>query len=212
MENQSKSVTKTGLKRFVGVSEVCEALGCSRSTLDRMRRDSLFPPAQQISPNRVGWPVDIVSAFMDQRRDGLVAKAKANPDDLAPEQLAETAVDLLTRAVEHEIGEPIDPRGLRVTYAPPSPEVSEAQLADAEAREAAFFQQRFAGFDATRSTIVAAWLFPELREAFAAGTANVGARAAFLDPQKLGELARQALSDEAWATANAELDGRRPGY
>jgi hypothetical protein len=125
---------------------------------------------------------------MDQRRDGLVAKAKPNPYDLVPEQFANAAVDFLVLADEHEVGESIDSRGLRVTYAPPSPEVTEEQFADAEAREAALLQQRFAGFDATRSTIMAAWLFPALREAIAAGTADIRARAAYLDPHKLGEL------------------------
>ena len=83
-------------------------------------------------------------------------------------------------------------------------------FADAEASEAALLQQRFAGLDATRSAIVAAWLFPELREAFAAGTADIRAQAAFLDPRKLGDLAQQALSDEAWSAANAELEGLLP--
>ena len=51
------------LTQFVGVKEVCAALGISRSTLDRMRRDGGFPTAEQISPNRVGWRLDVIESF-----------------------------------------------------------------------------------------------------------------------------------------------------
>ena len=85
-----------------------------------------------------------------------MARAVSNPDDLAPDQLADAAIDLLVRAVEHEVGGPIDAAGLRVTYAPPSPTVTEEQLAVAKAREATCLQKRFAGFDDTHSSIVAA--------------------------------------------------------
>jgi hypothetical protein len=76
-----------------------------------------------------------VKAWLDER--GLADKAVANPDDLAPDQLADAAADLLTRTVEDEFGHPIDPRGLRVAYAPPPPEMTEEQLADLESKGAA---------------------------------------------------------------------------
>ena len=203
MSKATASIKPQHLPQFVGYREVQDALGVSRRTVERMVREGKFPRPVQLAPNRVGWLVETVKAWLDERGKGLVARAVANPDDLAPDQLADAAVDLLTRAVGHELGEPIDPAGLHITYAPPSPEVTEEQFADAEAREAALLQQRFAGLDATRSTIMVAWLFPELREAIAAGTTDIRARAAYLDPRKLGELARQALSDEAWAAATA---------
>ena len=200
--------TASGIKhlpQFVGYREVQQSLGVSRRTVERMVRDSEFPRPVQLAPNRVGWQVESLTTWLEERSRGLLSRAVQRPDDLAPEQLAEAAVDLLTRAVEHEVGEPIDPRGLRVTYAPPSPEVTEEQLAGAEAREVDLLHQRFAGLDITRSTIMAAWLFPELREVFAAWTADPRASRAFLDPHKLRALALQALSDDAWAAAEAEL-------
>ena len=193
------------LPQFVGYREVQQSLGVSRRTVERMVRDSEFPRPVQLAPNRVGWQVESLTTWLEERSRGLLSRAVQRPDDLAPEHLAEAAVDLLTRAVEHELGEPIDPRGLRVTYAPPSPEVTEEQLAGAEAREVDLLHQRFAGLDITRSTIMAAWLFPELREVFAAWTADPRASRAFLDPHKLRALALQALSDDAWAAAEAEL-------
>ncbi len=199
--------TAADLPKLVGYNQLRELYGWPKRTVQDWIKARKFPKPLNLPGRGNYWALDDIVGWM---RGDLARAAVSRPEDLAPEQLAETAVDLLTRAVEHEVGEPIDPRGLRVTYAPPSPTVTDDELADAEASEAALLQRRFAGLDATRSAIVAAWLFPELRDAFAAGTADIRARAAFLDDRKLGELAKQALSDEAWAEANAELESVRP--
>ena len=187
------------------MTEVCEVLGCSRSTLDRMRRDGQFPAAQQILPNKVGWPVDVVATFLDERRNGLLANAVANPDDLAPEALAEAAVDMVLRAIEHEIGEPADAAGLRITYGRPTEPIPEAELANAEAEEASLLRARFADFDVARSCAVAAWLFPELRPIFAAGATDDGLRRVFLDEEFLRPLALSAMNEVSWERGLAKL-------
>jgi hypothetical protein len=215
MAQDARPSIKT-LPRYVGYEEIRQNLfpgdtiETVRRRFQREMRMGRFPQPIPSGSRANTFDLDEVLAWHERNKAGLVRSAATKPDDLKPEQLADAAVDLLTRAVEHELGQPIDPRGLRVSYAPLSPEVTEEQLADAEASEAALLQQRFAGLDATRSTIVAAWLFPELREIFAAGTADIRARATYLDPHKLGKLARQALSDEAWAATNAKLDALPP--
>jgi prophage regulatory protein len=106
------------LPKFVGYGEVQESLGVSRRTIERMVRDGDFPRPLQLAPNRVGWQIETLTKWLDDRSKGLADRAVADPNALKPEQLAEVAVDLLVRAVQHEVGEPIDPAGLRVTYAP----------------------------------------------------------------------------------------------
>ena len=190
------------LPKLVGYQQLRELYGWPKRTVQDWIKARKFPKPLNLPGRGNYWALDDIVGWM---RGDLARVAVTRPEDLAPEQLAEAAIDLLTRAVEHEVGEPIDPRGLRVTYAHPSPEVTEEQLAGAEAREVDLLHQRFAGLDITRSTIMAAWLFPELREVFAAWTADPRARRAFLDPAKLRVLALQALSDDAWAAAEAEL-------
>ena len=92
-----------------------------------------------------------MEAFIEQMRQGLATAAATDPSKLAPDQLAEAAIDLLTRAVEHEIGQPIDPAGLRITYGPPSEPITKEQFAEAEAKEAAFYQHRFADYGVAQS-------------------------------------------------------------
>jgi predicted DNA-binding transcriptional regulator AlpA len=206
MQGQSIA-TAADLPKLVGYQQLRELYGWPKRTVQDWIKARKFPKPLNLPGRGNYWALDDITSWM---KGDLARVAVTRPEDLSPEQVEDAAVDLLVRVAEYEVGESIDPRGLRVTYAPPSPEVTEEQFANAEAREAALLQQRFAGLDATRSTIVAAWLFPELREAIAAGTADVRARAAYLDPHKLAELARQALSDEAWAAANADLDAPRP--
>ena len=195
--------TAADLPKLVGYHQLREHYGWPKRTVQDWIKARKFPKPLILPGRENFWALDDIVSWM---QGDLARVAVTRPEDLKPDQFADAAVDLLVRAVQHEVGQPIDPRDLAVTYAPSSPEVTEDQLANAEAREAALLQQRFAGFDMMRSAIMAAWLFPELREAFAAGTADLSARAAYIDPHKLGELAQQALSDEAWAAATAELE------
>ena len=84
--------------------------------------------------------------------------------------------------------------------------MSEEQFAEAEAKEAAFFQQRFEGFDATRSFVMAAFLFPELRRMFADGAENEAIRRQFLDQEQLYHLALTAMNDISWEHGLAALN------
>ena len=196
------------LPLYVGYREVQDALSVSRRTVERMVRDKKFPHPEQLSPNRVGWKVEMVKAWLDERGNGLAAHAVVNPDDLAPDQLADAAVDLLTRAVEHELGQTIDPRGLRVSYGPPSSPVTVEAFAEAEAAELTLWQHRFAEFELARAYVMAALLFPALRQTFADGAADDGFRQLFLDEQALYDLALSAMNDDSWEHGLVALKAR----
>lgn len=58
--------TGTALPRYVGIEQICTALGVSRSTLDRDRKDGKFPPHTKIR-GRVVWPADAVSKYVESR-------------------------------------------------------------------------------------------------------------------------------------------------
>ena len=56
-----------------------------------MVREGQFPRPAQLAPNRVGWQVEVISAWMKERETSLVAHA----EDLSPEQLEDEAVGLV---------------------------------------------------------------------------------------------------------------------
>ena len=186
------------LPQFVGYAEVEAALGVSRRTVERMVREGKFRMPVQLTPNRVGWKVDTVTGWLDERSIGLAARAVASPDDLSPEQVEDAALALVMRAIENETGEPVDPAGLRITYARPSVSIPEEEFAKAEAEEADLLQHRFEGFDAARSCVMTAWLFPKLRQMLADGTEDDAVRQQFLDEEKLRRLTLTAMNDISW--------------
>ena len=59
-----------GLQRILSRQEVAWLLGISVTTLWRMVRDGMFPPAMRISPGRVGWPARTVARWIDEHGEG----------------------------------------------------------------------------------------------------------------------------------------------
>ena len=59
-----------------------------------------FPTPMQLAPNRVGWQVEMVEAWLEQRKSGLLVRAVKNPDDLAPEELVPTIQQLGAAVIE----------------------------------------------------------------------------------------------------------------
>ncbi len=47
--------------------EVCDLLGLSASTLQRLERDGTFPSPVQLSQRRVGWTEDALREFIKAR-------------------------------------------------------------------------------------------------------------------------------------------------
>ena len=103
------------LPQFVGYADVERALGVSRRTVERMVREGKFPKPVQLAPNRVGWQVDVVTAWLADLSQGLVAHAVTHPDQLAPDEMAPTMQTLAARLIEQEFGEAVRPDQVRLT-------------------------------------------------------------------------------------------------
>ena len=143
------------LPQYVGYRHVCDALLVSRRTVERMVREGKFPPPVQLSPNRVGWQAETVTAWLDERGKGLVAHAVAHPQDLEPDQLVESARDLLAQAMSKRDGQPVDPAGMSIHT---SRAVTLDVFKAGEVREFVLRAERFTHFDQGRAVVLAAWL------------------------------------------------------
>jgi prophage regulatory protein len=198
--SKAQPIISAHLPQYVGYRHVCDALLVSRRTVERMVREGKFPPPVQLSPNRVGWQAQTVTAWLEERGRGLVAHAVAHPQDLEPDQLIDSARDLIAQATSKRTGTPVDPAGMsiRTTRA-----VTMDEFKAAEVREFTIYADRFAQFGEGRSLVLAAWLFPALRRLI--GTKDEGARKVFRSPEQLQQLGSQALHDDAWEEAEAGL-------
>ena len=77
------------LPLVVGFAEVCNALGLSRSTIERRIRDGSFPKPALLSKNRVGWLAATIKEWQGQRLDTF---AVSDPTKLQPEAAFDAAV------------------------------------------------------------------------------------------------------------------------
>ncbi len=89
-----KVPSNCGLQRYVGLSEMAEALSVFIKTLDRMVADGKFPRSVRQSPNRVGWAVETVRGHLQSRIEGVTRLAVSDPDKLAPEDIEPTMREL----------------------------------------------------------------------------------------------------------------------
>ena len=198
-----------GLHHLVGYAELEQASGFSRSTIERAWRgpwkegEARLPPPGKFG-SRAVWLLEVANAWMmarvEHQRAALSSFARTNADDLSPDQLGDAAIELLTRAIEHDIGEPVDPGSIRVTYTsgPPSPQVTMEQLQSAEAKALEFYRQLFADYAYARAYVMAAFLFPTFRPIFAKGANNKALSRVFLDPTMLQEFALAAMNEVSW--------------
>ncbi len=199
MQDASNQRTKSGVTRFVGVREVCEALGCSRSTLARMRRDNLFPPTRQISPNRVGWPVEVIEQHLAGQARSVASLAVVDPASVSPEQLEEQAVALVVKAMEQRTGQPVDGADLGMHVIR---RITEDEFHSAEKRQFDGYSERFGHFDLMRACIMAAWLFQCLRPVIQASVPH-DQRAMYQDEETIALFGSAAVHDESWVEAEA---------
>ena len=189
----STAITTDGLPRLVGYAELYAKYGWKKRALQRWDQKGRLPRPQQLPGGRVYWRLEQIKCFVDQQYSALSALAVSDPERLAPDQLGDAAVDLLTRAIEHEIGQQIDPRGICVTFGQPSEAVTLEQLQSAEAEALAIYRRQFADYEIARAWVMAAFLFPALRPTMAAGAATQALSRVFTDEKKLHELALAAM-------------------
>ena len=184
------------LPKLIGYKHLLAAYGWPKRTIQDWLKDRKFPKPAELPGREKLWHLQDILDWIELRRQGLCSVAISRPEELKPEQRADAALDLLSRAIEDELGEPVDPLGIRITYGPVPQPVSEDMLAKAEAREAIILQERFSEFSAAQSVVMAAWLFPELRQMFADGVLE-GCKTVFLDEESLFGLAAKALNQDA---------------
>ena len=166
-----------------------------------MVREGAFPRPVLLAPIRVGWQVATVTEWLEDRQKGLAAKAVMRPEDLAPDQLESTVVDLAVRALSRKFGESVRPEQVTFGYAVRMTQEEEAahrsqKIVDAE--------HAFAHFDLDRAVILAGWLFPALRPHLAEATPEEGWHLLH-DPEQLRRCGSAALDDDAWAEVEAQL-------
>ena len=104
-----RELSPRGVTRFVGRNEVAEALGFSLKTLGREIKRGHIPRPIQLSPNRVGWPVDVIQKLLESRIARMTEQAVTDPDKLKPEQVADAAVDFAARHISNELGCRVSP-------------------------------------------------------------------------------------------------------
>ena len=114
MGKDQKNPRNPRLKRFVGVAEVCDALGFSRSTFSRLRNDGAFPPHTQLSASRIGWPVEVIEQHLATQARCVASRGVVDPQDLEPDQLVDSARSLLAQAMSKRDGKLVDPAGMSI--------------------------------------------------------------------------------------------------
>ena len=107
LSNLDSAAARKQLPQFVGYREVAESFGVSRRTIERQVEEGIIPKPLQLSPNRVGWPIDQITGVLDKRAKGLMALAVSRPEDLAIDQVAPTMRELGARLISDKLGETI---------------------------------------------------------------------------------------------------------
>lgn len=92
------------LNKYVGYVEVAAALGVSRRTLERRVRAGTLPPPDQLSPNRVGWPLTIIAAHLPLHSHSLAESAVDDIDKLPPERVERQAFIGIAARLNNETG------------------------------------------------------------------------------------------------------------
>ena len=183
----------------IDIDRRSNSLGVSRRTIERMVREGRFPRPTQLAPNRVGWQLDQIKTWLDDRGRGLVAHAVAHPEDLSPEQLEGEAVALVVKAMEKRVGKTVDAAdlGIHVTRG-----MTAADFTSAEKREFAIYSDRFSDFGPHRACVMAAWLFPGLRHIIEQSV-PASNRPMYRDAETLELFGGAALHDDTWEEAMA---------
>ena len=180
------------LPQFVGYAEVEAALGVSRRTVERMVREGKFPMPVQLTPNRVGWKVDTVTAWLDERSKGLAARAVASPDELQPDQVAPAIRELGARLLTEELGENVRPEQVRLLI---ERTATNEEIADRRAVLLQELEELCGHFPLERAIYIMASLFSAYREHL-----NAPANSEmFSTPERLREFAIDVLDDDFWA-------------
>ena len=186
------------LPQFIGYAQVESALGVSRRTVERMVREGKFPMPVQLTPNRVGWKVETVTAWLDERAKGFAARAVASPDELEPDEVAPTIAKLAARLISQEFGEAVSPDQVLLTL---SRSATNDEVTSCRAKLLGHLEDLCEHFTYNRALFIAASLFPAVRETFFKN--GIGDPGVLRDPDVLRNFAIDILDDKLWAKIEA---------
>ena len=128
--------------------------------------------------------------------------AREQADDLAPEEMINTARDFIAKTTSKRTGKPVAPAGMSIST---SRAVTMDEFKAAEVREFALLAERFAHFSDGRAVVLAAWILPSLRHVFEYGAIDEVSRKMFQSPERLQELGSLALHDDDWEEFEARV-------
>ena len=184
--------TAADLPKLVGYQQLRELYGWPKRTVQDWIKARKFPKPLNLPGRGNYWALDDIVVWM---KGDLTEVAVTRPEDLSPEQLEDEAVGLVVKSMVKRTGQPVDAGDLGIHV---MRRITQDELLDAERREFAIYADRFAHFDVERAVIVAAWMFPALRELFARSVEGNGVQI-YRDPERLREVGRAGLHDDTWA-------------
>ncbi|MBU2580127.1 MAG: AlpA family phage regulatory protein [Alphaproteobacteria bacterium] len=176
---------------LLGYKQLEQKLGLSRSSIERMVRAGTFPKPFKPTPNRRAWTLDAVDAWLKTQHQGLVDVAVTDPNDLDPVDFAPAMKQLAARMLSTNLDRDVSPDQIRL-FVERRATNEEATCARAEFLER--FEVLCGGFEHDRALLVAASVFPAIREQLCAD----GASEIFHAPERLRDLAIDALDDDLW--------------
>ena len=161
MQDRPEHQINSALPRYVGVKQVCAALGISKPTLDRMRRDGRFPPHEQLSPNRVGWPEEVILVHLAAQARSVTSLSVTNPEDLSEVELHDQARAFAAQAHSKRTGTEVDPEKLSLHLTEKlSPEVFVALELEAHRIRAAYLSE----LPVDKAMLIVCVLLPQLQD------------------------------------------------
>ena len=111
-----------GIEAWLGYRELGDALGrrtidgdicpVSRSTIERMVRDSILPPPQKMRGRSVWAASEIERLLQDRVSQQVQRSAVTNTDDLSPDEIEYQVRIYAAEALSSHIGHPVDPKAL----------------------------------------------------------------------------------------------------
>lgn len=184
---------------LLGYKQLEQKLGLSRSSIERMVRAGAFPKPFKPTPNRRAWTLEAVDAWLKSRHQSLVEVAVADPNEIDPVDIEPAMKQLAAKMLSSDFGEDVSPEHIRLF-------VEKRATAEDVACARAEFLERFellcGSFEHDRALLVAASVFSSIREQLC----EDGATAIFRDPERLRELAIDALDDECWERFTREVN------
>lgn len=201
MNNSPSDDPRNMLPQHVDYEFVAKRFCVHRRTIERRVRAGTFPKPIAISPNRVGWELNVVLDWYNENIRGVMAEASANPNELDADELIAAARELIVQAHSKQQGSPIDPKTIgSITV---SRSITEEEFRNAEAREFAIHAERFKNISTSRSITLAAWLFPALRPYF--GFEDERFNYILHDADLLARVGPLALYEDTWFENQEDL-------